>query len=282
MSRWTVGAVRITKVPQMTWHLPLHGLVPEATADACARVAPGLVDDGLADVSLHGLVIEAGDRRILVDTCAGHDDAAERILGVVRDFGSITDHHADVRAAVGAAGWAPEDIDTVVCTHLHFDHVGGNLTDDEPPSRRPATSWSATSGLSGRRTRSDRQYASVDGERPAARRRRSGRPGRHRSPTDRRPWRSCPRSVTPRATSACSSSPAGEQAVITGDVAHHPVELLAPEWKMVADDDPAQASTTRKAFVDRFGDGETLILGTHFGGSSAGYLDASTATWTRA
>ena len=27
----------------------------------------------------------------------------------------------------GAAGWAAEDIDTVVCTHLHFDHVGGNL-----------------------------------------------------------------------------------------------------------------------------------------------------------
>ena len=51
---------------------------------------------------------------------------------------------------------------------------------------------------------------------------------------------------------------------------------------MVADEDPAQATTTRKAFVDRFGDGETLILGTHFGGSSAGYLDASTATWTRA
>ena len=55
-----------------------------------------------------------------------------------------------------------------------------------------------------------------------------------------------------------------------------------PQWKMVADEDPAQASTTRKAFVDRFGDGETLILGTHFGGSSAGTFDASSSTWTPA
>ena len=78
MTRWTVGAVRITKVPQMTWHLALHGLVPEATADNCARVAPGLIVDGVAEVSLHGLVSESGDRRILVDTCAGHDEIVSK------------------------------------------------------------------------------------------------------------------------------------------------------------------------------------------------------------
>ena len=74
----------------------------------------------------------------------------------------------------------------------------------------------------------------------------------------------------------------GEEAVITGDLVHHPVELLAPEWTMIADVDPAQAVASRRAFVDRFGDSETLVLGTHFGGSSAGRLDASARTWTPA
>jgi hypothetical protein len=34
--------------------------------------------------------------------------------------------------------------------------------------------------------------------------------------------------------------------------------------------------------MERYGDGETLVLGTHFGGSSAGRLDASTGAWTPA
>ena len=45
MTTWTVGDVRITKVPQMSWNLPLWGLVPEATAAACAEVAPGWVGE---------------------------------------------------------------------------------------------------------------------------------------------------------------------------------------------------------------------------------------------
>jgi hypothetical protein len=51
---------------------------------------------------------------------------------------------------------------------------------------------------------------------------------------------------------------------------------------MVADVDSARCSVSRRAFVDRYGDGETLIFGTHFGGSSAGRFDASTATWSAA
>jgi glyoxylase-like metal-dependent hydrolase (beta-lactamase superfamily II) len=281
VTTWTVGDVRITKVPQMTWHLQLYGLVPEATADACARVAPGLVDDGAADISLHGLVIEAGDRRILVDTCAGHDDTAERILGVVRDFGSITDHHADVRAAVGAAGWAPEDIDTVVCTHLHFDHVGGNLTADEPafPSARyvmAGDEWAFWST-----NQEDRQYASVDGSvRPLVDGGVADLVDPDHGLTDELRLVPTP-GHTPGHVSLLIES-GDEQAIITGDLVHHPVELIAPGWAMASDVAPAQASITRKAFVDRFGDGKTLILGTHFGGSSAGTFDASSATWTPA
>jgi glyoxylase-like metal-dependent hydrolase (beta-lactamase superfamily II) len=282
VTTWRVGDVRITKVPQMTWTIPFVGFVPEATAAACAERAPGLLaDDGMADISLHGLVVESAGHTILVDTCVGHDEYTDGVLAAIPQFGSIRNQHATVRDAVVAAGWMAQDIDTVVCTHLHFDHVGGNLIDGEPafPAARYVTvgdEWTYWST-----TPSDDSYALVDaGLRPLVERglvdlvdpahvltgevRLVPTPGH------------TPGHVSVQITSG------GEQAVITGDVAHHPLEFLAPEWKMIADVDPRQAVDTRRAFIDRYGDGETLVLGTHFGGSSAGRLDASARTWSPA
>lgn len=278
----TIGDVRVTKVPQMTWTIPLSGLVPEATGAACAAVAPGiLADDGLADLSLHGLVIESGDRRILVDTCAGHDAHADAILATVRRVGSIHDHHATVRDAVVAAGWVAEDIDTVVCTHLHFDHVGGNLVDDEPAF--PAARYVVVGDEWGHWSTAEVGDARVSVDhsvRPLLDRRLVDLVDADHVLSDEVRLVPTP-GHTPGHVSVQIDS-RGERAVVSGDLAHHPVELLAPEWTMVADLDPAQAVASRRAFVDRYGDGETLILGTHFGGSSAGRLDASAATWTPA
>ena len=282
MTSWTVGDVRITKVPQMTWRIPLVGFVPRATPEACAAVAPGLLaDDGQADISLHGLLVESGDRTILVDTCAGHDDHTAEIMGVVRQFGSITEHHADVRSAAEAAGWAPEVIDTVVCTHLHFDHCGGNLAGHEaafPAARYVMVGdewdyWSTNDA--------DDSYGSVDASvRPIIDAGLADLVDPDHALTDEVRLVPTP-GHTPGHVSVLIASQ-GEQAVITGDLVHHPVELLAPEWTMIADVDAAQAVASRRAFVDRFGDSETLVLGTHFGGSSAGRLDASARTWTPA
>ncbi len=264
----------------MTWTIPLVGFVPEATAAACAEVAPGiLADDGMADLSVHGLVVESRGRTILVDTCAGHDPISAGILDAVRHFGSIRDHHATVRDAVVAAGWVAEDIDTVVCTHLHFDHVGGNLAGDEPafPSARYVTAgeeWAYWSTAE-----SDDTYASVSQSvAPLVDRGLMDLVDPDHALTDEVRLVATP-GHTPGHSSVQVTS-GGRQAVVTGDVAHHPVEFLAPEWTMIADVDPAGAVASRRAFVDRYGDGETLILGTHFGGSSAGYLDASARTWT--
>ena len=56
--------------------LPPEGLLPEATAQSLephkSWLTPGFLDeDGNFVLSIHALVIEAGERRILVDTCVG-------------------------------------------------------------------------------------------------------------------------------------------------------------------------------------------------------------------
>ena len=275
MTDWTVGDVRVTKVPQMTWHIPLWGLVPEATDAACQEVAPGLVD-GRVEVSLHGLVVESGGRRILVDTCAGHDDHAERTLGLVQSVGTIDHHQRSVRDAVEAAGWSAEDIDTVVCTHLHFDHIGG--VDGFPNARvvLAGDEW----GYWSTATDTD-DHESIDATlRPLVDGGRVDLVDPDHALTDEVRFVPTP-GHTPGHTSVAISS-AGESAVVTGDLVHHPIELLAPHWTMVADVDPAQCAASRRAFVDQYGDGETLLLGTHFGGTSAGRFDASAGTWTAA
>jgi glyoxylase-like metal-dependent hydrolase (beta-lactamase superfamily II) len=71
----------------------------------------------------------------------------------------------------------------------------------------------------------------------------------------------------------------GSRAVITGDLAHHPLQFAEPDIAAAADTDPVQAARTRRDWLaDRARDG-ALVLGTHFGGTSAGHVVASGSGW---
>ena len=70
-------------------------------------------------MSLHTYVLETDGRRIVVDTCAGNSKDRPPIP----EF----DHqNRPFLAELAVAGFDPETIDIVVCTHLHVDHVGWN------------------------------------------------------------------------------------------------------------------------------------------------------------
>jgi thioester reductase-like protein len=62
------------------------------------------------------------------------------------------------------------------------------------------------------------------------------------------------------------------EAVITGDLAHHPIEFAEPQWDSLADVDHAFANRTRAEFVEEYADSGVLVIGTHFAGPTAGYL----------
>jgi glyoxylase-like metal-dependent hydrolase (beta-lactamase superfamily II) len=64
----------------------------------------------------------------------------------------------------------------------------------------------------------------------------------------------------------------GEQAIITGDLMHHPCQIAHPEWNSVADVDPEQACVTRRAFVQHRADQGELVIGTHFAAPVAGHI----------
>lgn len=116
---FTVGAARVTVLHDGTIALDggaMFGVVPRVVwekkdpPDERNRVTLGL------NVAL----IESGGKRVLVDTGMG-DRWSEK---EVRMYG--IDRSTTLIGGLRARGLAPEDIDVVVNTHLHFDHAGGN------------------------------------------------------------------------------------------------------------------------------------------------------------
>jgi glyoxylase-like metal-dependent hydrolase (beta-lactamase superfamily II) len=64
----------------------------------------------------------------------------------------------------------------------------------------------------------------------------------------------------------------GEEAVITGDLMHHPVQCAVPSMNSRFDVDPEAARQTRRAFLEKFKDGKVLVLGTHFAAPTGGRI----------
>jgi glyoxylase-like metal-dependent hydrolase (beta-lactamase superfamily II) len=119
---WDVGGVRITRLVEHIMPFPVDFFAEATSADVAAEawLVPDFVDaDGQYLMGIHTFVVEAEARRIVVDTCAC--DSKDRPL--IPEF----DHqHRPFLANLAAAGFAPDRIDIVVCTHLHVDHVGWN------------------------------------------------------------------------------------------------------------------------------------------------------------
>ena len=123
MSKWQVGAVTITKVVEVEATGGTKFILPQATPEAVAPydwMKPYFVDEnGRLRMSVHALVVETPSRRIVVDTCLGNDKEGRGVPGWNKLQGPFLENMAK-------AGYARESIDTVMCTHLHVDHVGWN------------------------------------------------------------------------------------------------------------------------------------------------------------
>ena len=274
---WTVGDVRITRVVEWIAVVDLRGFLAGAEPAVVARhswLHPDWVDDaGLGHMSMHGLVVDTGARRVLVDTCVGDMRAG---LEVPPRPSSWLEHLAD-------AGYGVDDIDTVLCTHLHFDHVGWNtrLVDGMWVPTFPGARY-----LFGRvewdhwKEHDDNDVGDVnlaDTVRPVVA---AGLVDFVE--TDHRLCDEVRLVPTPGHTPGHVSvivESRGERAVITGDIAHHPVQFAEPDIGMRADDDGARAAVTRRAFLaDRVLDG-SVVIGTHFGGPTAGRVAADGDAW---
>src|SRR5215813_15039239 len=121
--QWKVGKVKITKVVELETVGSTRFILPLAGREEIQRL-PWLIphfatEEGRLKMSIHSLVLETPSGRILVDTGLGNDKEG-------RSVPTWNNRNTPFLETLTAAGFPPESIDTVLCTHLHVDHVGWN------------------------------------------------------------------------------------------------------------------------------------------------------------
>ncbi|MAG32795.1 MAG: MBL fold metallo-hydrolase [Deltaproteobacteria bacterium] len=266
---WQIGDVKVTRVVEQEAPLPaddlIRGVDPARLAEHATWLKPHfMTDSGEIVLSIHALVVESGGKTIVVDTCMGNDRALPQGMGPF-ELPFLEDLETVVKR---------EQVDFVMCTHLHFDHVGWNtmLVDGEFVPTFPNARY-----LFGREEYEHWSSAPADenveleyGVKPVI------DAGLHELVevdhrlTDEISLESTP-GHTPGHVSVCIAS-GGQHAVITGDMVHHPVQLAEPTWGSHPDVLPERAVQTRRDFVGRYADQPVLVIGTHFAGPTAGKI----------
>jgi len=271
MQLWRIGDVVITKIVELEMTGGTRFVLPQATPEACRPLdwmRPHFMDDdGRLKMSVHALVVETPSRRIVVDTCLGNDKQGRSVPG----WNNLQSHFLHDLAA---AGFPRESIDTVICTHLHVDHVGWNTT---LKNGRWVPTFPNARHLMGRtefeywRDQEEfREQVTVFAD--------SVQPIVEAGLTDLvAPGHQVSDEVrleptlghTPGHLSVRISSH-GEEAVISGDFLHHPCQMAHPEWAAAVDYDAERSTRTRRDVFAALAGTDTLLIGTHFAGASAG------------
>ncbi len=280
MSRWKIGAVTVTKVLELEATGGSRVLLPQATREAILPIAwlrPHFADDeGRLRMSIHAFLVETPTRRIVVDTCLGNDKQGRRIPAW---NGLNTRFLADL----AAAGAPRESIDTVLCTHLHVDHVGWNTMHQDGawvptfPNARYLMGRAEYAHWTGPHGREDLRTVFADSVAPVFD---AGLVDLVE--TDHRICEELSLIPTLGHTPGHVSlriDSGGEQGLITGDFLHHPCQIAHPEWSSTADSDPAEAQRTRERMFAELAGAPVLVLGTHFAGATAGRIVRDGGAW---
>ncbi|MGI4880997.1 MAG: MBL fold metallo-hydrolase [Janthinobacterium lividum] len=266
--RWRLGAFEITAINDRTAMAPmdrvLHGAQPGEIAAAYARDFLPLP----VETSHNQFLINTGTKLILVDTGDGQQTGP--------DGGRLT-------AALAAAGYRPDQVDIVLITHFHADHIGGLLRDGQRqfpnavvradrreldhwlnPAAEAAASEGARGGFRIARTvfapyLAAGQVKPFDGATEIA-------PG----------IRSIPAYGHTPGHSEYSVESGGQKLVLLGDALHAaPVQFADPKVTIAWDSDEAAARAVReKTFADA-AQGGYWIAGAHLPFPGTGHLRAA-------
>jgi glyoxylase-like metal-dependent hydrolase (beta-lactamase superfamily II) len=284
---WRVGDVAITRVVD----LEIHGGPPEVVFSGLTEEQVRAVEwlqphyatpEGALNISVHAYVVESKGARIIVDTCVGNDKP--------RLFPFFNKLSTPFLERLAEAGFKPEDIDYVLCTHMHIDHVGWNThwtgeawVPTFPKARYlfGRLEWAHWQGEIAQAPTSEEaaelHAIMEDSVKPII------AAGQHNLiETDHRITDEVRLMHTPGHTPGHVSvviASRGRTAVIAGDVMHHPIQLANAGIQANFDSDKTAAEVTRRAFIEDHGDRDILVLGTHFARPSAGWIVRDGAAW---
>ena len=258
-----LGEVTITPVVEIgRSSFPTASMLPDSRADAVAAhyawLKPHFFDEAVGDLAsrIQTYLVKTPEHTIVIDTCVGNDKRREgSALWHMRAGGYLDD--------LAAAGVTPEQVDFVVCTHLHVDHVGWNtrFVDGRWVPTFPRARYIFV-GEEWEYWRHEKDECIADSVVPVVE---HGQVDLVQSDHALGRWLRFEPSPghTPGHVSVRLETSAG-RAVFSGDLMHRVVQVAEPQWSSIFCADPARAAVTRRDFVERYADSGVLILAAHF------------------
>jgi len=274
----SLGRMTVFKLFEMESGPPLPLIMPQISAADLAQLATWYSDDTLAStpeksafmMSMHSYVLRIGGRTILIDACNGNDKH--------RAIPDVNMAQTSYLANLAALGLTTDSIDLVLCTHLHFDHVGWNTRLE---NGRWVPTFANARYLFSRRDfehfgkqelEDDHLRAFRDSVLPVYE---AGRAELieadievHREVSER-VWLEPAFGHSPGNFSVLAEG-AGQTAIFWGDVLHHPVQMIRPEVTPSFHGDPDKARQVRLRTLARAADEELICFPAHFRDPSAG------------
>ena len=261
-----IGSLTCVALYDGTFNYPVPSMFVQVPADECAAA---LRQRGLPETQISTpyicLYVQAGPRRILVDT--GMGGLWTHAPGVFPGLDHSTTHTGELVGSLRSIGVDPADIDTVVITHAHPDHVNGNLDAAGHLvfanaryfiGRQESEFWFSEAAS----TRALPMFVQIARGQLA--------PVRDRLTLMDDGYEIAPGIValaTPGHTPghmAIALASEGQQLLCASDLVLHPLQLEHPDWKSMFDMDPDQAAATRTRLLDRAAAEKELILAFHF------------------
>jgi glyoxylase-like metal-dependent hydrolase (beta-lactamase superfamily II) len=284
MSEFAVGEAKIARIEET--YLAVYratDIFPEFSDAIRAEHAPWLAPNhfdaasGFIKLSVHSWLMHIGKTKILIDCCCGNAKPRP-----ARPFWNMLNTPYLERLAT--AGARPEEIDYVMCTHLHHDHVGWNtqLRDGRWVPTFPNARYVFSKP-------DFEYYCELDSD-PAS-----------PEPVEFGTFRECVLPVVESGRADLVTGPhrlndyleilpapghsaghvvfklesRGAQALFIGDVLHHLLQVYYPHWNFPKNSDAEQARASRRMVLERCASTGALVLPGHVGAPFAGRIEAT-------
>ncbi len=285
MITWQIGDVRVDRIVEFQQPLlPASTLYPTSSEEALQRhrhwLEPKLMEPGtgLLVVSFHSFLIRSKGIKILVDTCSGNDRHRPKKLRYHMKQWPYLE-------SLAATGITPEQVDYVLCTHLHVDHVGWNtrLVDGRWVPTFPnakylfaRAEWSYWEAHYKKEAFVDDPYY-VDTLLPIIDSRLAEFVQSDYRINDE-VWLDPTPGHTPGHVCVHVRS-RGQECVMSGDLMHHAIQCAEPDWSSCFCVDPEHSRRTRREFLARYEGTPVRIMPAHFPTPTAGTVVRAGDAW---
>jgi glyoxylase-like metal-dependent hydrolase (beta-lactamase superfamily II) len=276
MSSRQIGKLQVMRAVEMVMPFNRQAFFPETSDSDWAPHRHWLEPDALDPASdelqfpMQSYVVRTSHHTILIDSCIGNHKERPN-----RPAWHLKTDDAYMRA-LAALGIAPEDIDFVMCTHLHTDHIGWNTRLEDGrwvPTFPNARYVFSEKELAAWRDVGHEKFSRTpfeDSVLPIVEAGRAELVKNDYALDDEVRLEPTPGHTPDHVAITLASN--GASAVMCGDIMHSPVQCLHPEWVPWPDWDPELAARSRRTFLERYCDTDTLVCTAHFPLPSAGRI----------